>query len=44
MPMMDVIRTVINVSGDAAVSDIVAKSEAKLDVDVINDPEAGIYD
>jgi Na+/H+-dicarboxylate symporter len=42
--LMDMIRTAVNVSGDAAVSCIVAKSEGKLDVSVYNDPEAGILD
>ncbi len=40
--LLDMIRTAVNVSGDAAVSVIVAKSEGKLDVDVFNDPEAGV--
>jgi Na+/H+-dicarboxylate symporter len=39
--LLDMIRTAVNVSGDAAVSVIVAKSEGKLDVDVFNDPDAG---
>ncbi len=39
--ILDMIRTAVNVSGDAAVSVIVAKSEGKLDVDVFNDPDAG---
>ena len=42
--LMDMIRTAVNVSGDAVVSSIVAKSEGKLNVSVYNDPEAGIYD
>ena len=42
--LMDMIRTAVNVSGDAAVSSIVAKSEGKLDMDVFNDPNTGIYD
>lgn len=42
--LMDMIRTAVNVSGDAAVSSIVAKSEGKLNLDIFNDPEAGIYD
>ena len=41
--LMDMIRTAVNVSGDAAVSVIVAKSEGKLDVDVFNDPNAGLF-
>ena len=42
--LMDMIRTAVNVSGDAAVSSIVAKSEGKLDVSVFNDPDAGMLD
>ncbi len=42
--LMDMIRTAVNVSGDATVSSIVAKSEGKLNVDVFNDPDAGIFD
>ncbi len=36
------VRTAVNVSGDAVVSAVVAKSEGKLDLDVYNDPEAGL--
>jgi len=39
--LLDMIRTAVNVSGDAAVSVIVAKSEGKLDTTVFNDPDAG---
>lgn len=39
--LLDMIRTAVNVSGDAAVSVIVGKSEGKLDETVYNDPEAG---
>ncbi len=42
--LMDMIRTAVNVSGDAAVSSIVAQSEGKMDVDVFNDPNAGMLD
>jgi len=42
--LMDMIRTAVNVSGDATVSSIVAKSEGKLDVSVYNDAEAGVLD
>lgn len=42
--LMDMIRTAVNVSGDAAVSSIVAKSEGKLDISIYNDPEAGMID
>jgi Na+/H+-dicarboxylate symporter len=42
--LMDMIRTAVNVSGDAVVSSIVAKSEGKMDRDVYLDPEAGAMD
>jgi len=40
--LLDMIRTAVNVSGDAAVSVIVAKSEGKLDQSIYNDPDAGV--
>lgn len=40
--LMDMIRTAVNVSGDAVVSTIVANSEGELDKEVFNDPDAGI--
>ena len=40
--LMDMIRTVVNITGDAVVSTIVAKQEGKLDVAVFNDPDAGV--
>jgi len=40
--LLDMIRTAVNVTGDAAVSVIVAKSEGKIDMDVFNDPNAGV--
>lgn len=42
--LLDMIRTAVNVSGDAAVSCIVAKSEDKFDINVYNDPDAGEQD
>lgn len=39
--LLDMIRTIINVSGDATVSAIVAKSEGKLNMATFNDPDAG---
>jgi len=42
--ILDMVRTAVNVSGDAVVSTIVAKSEGKLDLEVFNDPNAGIFD
>jgi len=41
--LLDMIRTAVNVSGDAVVSTVVAKSENKLDLAVYNDPEAGTF-
>ncbi len=40
--LLDMIRTAVNVSGDAAVSVIVAKSESKFDPKIYNDPTAGV--
>lgn len=42
--ILDMVRTAVNVSGDAVVSTIVAKSEDKLNIDIFNDPEAGTFD
>ena len=42
--LLDMIRTAVNVSGDAVVSSIVAKSEGKMDLSVYNDPNAGAFD
>ncbi len=39
--LMDMIRTVVNVSGDAIVSTVVAKSEKKINLDIYTDPDAG---
>jgi Na+/H+-dicarboxylate symporter len=35
-------RTAVNVTGDCMVACIVAKSENELDLEVFNDPDAGI--
>ncbi len=40
--LLDMIRTAVNVSGDAAVSVIVAKSEGKFNDEIFNDPKAGM--
>lgn len=40
--LLDMIRTAVNVSGDATVSVIVAKSEGKLNESIYNDPNAGV--
>ena len=42
--LMDMIRTAVNVSGDAVVSNIVAKSEGKMDVAIYNDRHVGAID
>jgi Na+/H+-dicarboxylate symporter len=39
--LLDMTRTAVNVTGDAAVTMIVAKGEGELDMDVFNDPKAG---
>ena len=39
--LLDMLRTAVNVSGDAAVTAIVAKSEGKMDLAIYNDPDAG---
>lgn len=39
--LLDMVRTAVNVTGDATVSVIVAKGENQLDLDVYADPEAG---
>lgn len=40
--LMDMIRTVVNITGDAVVSVIVAKSESKIDLAAYADPDAGL--
>ncbi|MCQ0968825.1 dicarboxylate/amino acid:cation symporter (plasmid) [Paracoccus sp. TK19116] len=42
--LMDMIRTAVNITGDAVVTTIVAKSEGKIDLSIYNDPEAGMLD
>ena len=39
--LMDMLRTAVNISGDAAVSCIVAKSESQMDLAVYTDADAG---
>ena len=39
---MDMIRTAVNITGDAVVSTIVAKREGKIDLSVYDDPNAGM--
>ena len=40
--LLDMLRTVVNVTGDAVVTCIVARSENELDDSIFNDPEAGV--
>lgn len=42
--LLDMIRTVVNVTGDAVVTLIIAKSEGEFDQAVFDDPEAGVLD
>ncbi|WP_372843501.1 dicarboxylate/amino acid:cation symporter [Psychrobacter sp.] len=39
--ILDMLRTAVNVSGDVAVTAIVAKSEGEMDLAIYNDPDAG---
>ncbi len=39
--LLDMTRTAVNITGDATVTTIVAKSEGELDIAVFNDPQAG---
>ena len=40
--LLDMIRSAVNVTGDSAVTCIVAKSEGALDVNIFNDPQAAL--
>jgi len=40
--LLDMLRTAVNVTGDATVATVVAKSEGQLDLDVYHDPDAGL--
>ena len=40
--LLDMTRTAVNVTGDAAVTMIVAKGEGELDLDVFHDPKTGL--
>jgi len=42
--LLDMLRTALNVTGDMAVSVIVAKKSGELDENVFNDPDAGLVD
>ena len=40
--LMDMIRTAVNITGDAVVTAIIAKTEGQMNMDVYNDPNAGL--
>ena len=40
--LLDMTRTVVNITGDSMVTTVVAKSEGELDMDIFHDPEAGV--
>jgi len=42
--LLDMMRTAVNVTGDAAITSIVAKSEGSLDEGIFDDPDAGIVE
>lgn len=42
--LMDMIRTAVNITGDAVVTTVVARSEGKVDMEVFENPAAGIID
>jgi len=42
--LLDMIRTAVNVTGDAAITTIVARSENSIDMTIFNDPNAGADD
>jgi Na+/H+-dicarboxylate symporter len=42
--LLDMLRTAVNVTGDAAITSIVAKSEDSLDEGIFYDPDAGIVE
>jgi Na+/H+-dicarboxylate symporter len=42
--ILDMVRTAVNVTGDASVSCIVAKSENAMDETIFNDRDAGLLD
>ena len=42
--LLDMMRTVVNVTGDSMVSSVVANSEGMLDKEIFNDPDAGLIE
>jgi len=39
--LLDMIRTAVNITGDAVITTIVARSENSIDMAIFNDPDAG---
>jgi len=39
--LLDMVRTAVNVTGDATITTIVARSENSIDMDIFNNPDAG---
>lgn len=42
--LLDMVRTAVNVTGDAMVTAVVAKSENRMDLSIYNDPDAGVIE
>ena len=42
--LLDMMRTAVNVSGDAVITTIVARSENSLDLNIYNDANAGLVE
>lgn len=40
--LLDMVRTAVNITGDATVSCIVASGEGEIDLDIFNNPDAGV--
>jgi len=40
--LLDMVRTAVNITGDAAITTIIARSEDSIDLAVFNDPDAGL--
>ncbi|NOY63635.1 MAG: dicarboxylate/amino acid:cation symporter [Gammaproteobacteria bacterium] len=42
--LLDMMRTAVNVTGDAVITTIVARSEKRISMDIYNDPDAGVVE
>ena len=40
--LLDMVRTAVNITGDATVTCIVARGEGVIDIDTFNNPDAGV--